>query len=425
MASYLRSFAERASEVVFDQFGGRFHDLGPENIEESLSEEAQALYHEVFQDVDCSRIIDYHVHLVGQETERTGCYCHPSLLEGNNVLQRFKANCFLSAMNVKRDDSDEAYLERLMSLCENGCPPRLVERDGGHWRMCGLALDYAHDTSGDANPGRTSLHIPNDYSYDVACKRHTSFIPTCSIHPYRADAVTELKRCCDRGVRLIKWLPNSQDLNPASAQCDAFYDAVREMDMVILSHTGDEHSLTAGSVENSYGNPLLLKRALDRGCKIIMAHCASEGTFLDLEASEPERRRRIPGVDLMIRMMSRPEYEGLLFADISAVIGTLRAKHLKTILSAEHIHDRLVYGSDYPVPAINVVSSTKQLWMLGLITWKDAQLLNEIYRFNPLVYDFAVKRKLSFEGHRFPVTVFQEHPKLIMTHWRKNAPGKN
>ena len=50
----------------------------------------------------------------------------------------------------------------------------------------------------------------------------------------------------------------------------------------------------------------------------------------------------------------------------------------------------------------------------GLITWEEAGYLNEIYSFNPLLYDIALKRTVRSPttGAKFADRIFQEHPNL-------------
>ncbi len=49
----------------------------------------------------------------------------------------------------------------------------------------------------------------------------------------------------------------------------------------------------------------------------------------------------------------------------------------------------------------------------GLITADERDALNELYEYNPLLFDLACKRLLkSPKGNRFPVSVFKEHPLL-------------
>jgi len=82
----------------------------------------------------------------------------------------------------------------------------------------------------------TGLYVPNDYVFRVVEEhpgisdplqnyqlrwqdnqpRSDIFLPVCSVHPYRKDVVEELERCYKRGARLIKWLPNSQGINPSN-----------------------------------------------------------------------------------------------------------------------------------------------------------------------------------------------------------------
>ena len=51
-------------------------------------------------------------------------------------------------------------------------------------------------------------------------------------------------------------------------------------------------------------------------------------------------------------------------------------------------------GSDYPLPAINILYKTSQLSDLGFITEKEEELLNEIYSYNPILFDFVLKRTM-------------------------------
>ncbi len=69
-----------------------------------------------------------------------------------------------------------------------------------------LAFDHAYSESGDSftvDAELSEFYVPNDYSYELS-QRSDFFLPTCSIHPNRADAIEELERCAAKGIRLIK-----------------------------------------------------------------------------------------------------------------------------------------------------------------------------------------------------------------------------
>jgi mannonate dehydratase len=89
-------------------------------------------------------------------------------------------------------------------------------------------------------------------------------------------------------------------------------------------------------------------------------------------------------------------------------------KPLKTILAREDLHDRLVNGSDYPLPAVNVLIRTGTLMKQGYITAVERDQLNEIYDYNPLLFDFVLKRSLKSPGteKRLPAAVFMVNSAL-------------
>eukprot|EP01090_Pellita_catalonica_P016311 TRINITY_DN4630_c0_g1_i2.p2 TRINITY_DN4630_c0_g1~~TRINITY_DN4630_c0_g1_i2.p2 ORF type:complete len:349 (+),score=70.79 TRINITY_DN4630_c0_g1_i2:367-1413(+) len=275
-----------------------------------------------------------------------------------------------------------------------------------------LAMDHCHTADGKADKPHTGLYVPNEYVYEIAQKYPDYFIPVVSIHPYRKDALEQLKKWHEKGVRLVKWLPNSQAINPSSKKCIPFYKALIEHKMVLLSHTGQEHSIDVGGLIQKYGNPLRLRVPLDLGVKVIAAHCASEGTDIDRDSKD---NKRMSSFDLFIRMMDESKYDGLLFADISAVTAFKRLGHpLTTILNRTDLHHRLVFGSDYPVPAINFVVQTSALVRNRYITEEDRTALNEIYAINPLLFDLMTKLliKSPDKGNRFSRKVFQPNPSL-------------
>jgi len=231
-----------------------------------------------------------------------------------------------------------------------------------------------------------------------------------SVHPYRSDAIEELEKWVRQGVKLIKWLPNAMGINPADPKCDAFYHKMRELDVVLLSHTGEEKAVEADE-DQLLGNPLHLRRPLDHGVKVIAAHCAGLGENPDLDRPD---RRRTPNFELFMRLVNEKKYEGLLFGDISATTQQNRLGCLTTILKEDQLHPRLVNGSDYPLPAINIVISTRKLVKSGYVTQDERGLLNEIYDYNPLLFDFVLKRTMRVPGasQRLPASVFMANASL-------------
>jgi hypothetical protein len=108
--------------------------------------------------------------------------------------------------------------------------------------------------------------------------------------------------------------------------------------------------------------------------------------------------------------MDEPKYRGLLFGEISAMLQFNRMPvPFTTILKRQDLHPRLVNGSDYPLPAINSLIWTRSLARNGFITAEERQSLNEIYDYNPLLFDFVLKRTM-----RHPETKQKLAPSVFM-----------
>src|SRR5436190_20780965 len=200
-------------------------------------------------------------------------------------------------------------------------------------------------------------------------------------------------------------------VDPSDPQCDSFYQKIKELDLILLSHGGEEKAVEAEE-DQKLGNPLLLRRPLDHGVKVIIAHCAGLGDNEDLD--DPQRKR-VPNFDLFLRLMNEKRYEGLLFAAISAMTQYNRCERpLMTILQRDDLHERLLNGSDYPLPAVNILIRTSALRKQGCITSDERVWLNEIYEYNPLLFDFVLKRTVKLPGteKRLPNSIFMSNTDL-------------
>ena len=137
-------------------------------------------------------------------------------------------------------------------------------------------------------------------------------------------------------------------IDPSSPRYDAFYEAMARLNIPLLSHAGGEVALPS-HVTQDVNNPLRLRRALDHGVRVIVAHCASLGSDIDLDKGLGGVR--VKSFDLFTRMMEEPRYENLLFGDVSVITQTNRlGTLLTTVLTRNDWHPRLLNGSDYPLP---------------------------------------------------------------------------
>ena len=381
---------------LIHSIGGAFTKQ-PAELNSKLSAKASDLIKRAFDDIDPEKLIDHHVHIAGLGVGGTNAFVNPKMLTWRHPFHRLKLKVYMSSAGVADEgNADPQAAARLADLVKN-------IKDHGKHRL--LAFDKHYRKDGTVNLEKTEFYVPNEYIFELAERYPDLFVPNISVNPYRPDAIAELEKWARRGARIVKWLPNAMGIDPADAKCDPFYEKMKELDLILLSHGGEEKAVEAEE-DQKLGNPLLLRRALDHGVKVIVAHCAGLGTNEDLDTPD---RKQISNFDLFLRLMDEKRYEGLLFGEISAMTQFNRSgKPLRTMLAREDLHERLVNGSDYPLPAVNLLIRTRPLVKQGYINNSEAAWLKEIYDYNPLLFDFVLKRTLRLPGSSrpFPASIF-------------------
>lgn len=355
------------------------------------------LMQQIWQDIDASQVWDSHVHLVGtgdsqSSKENSGVWSNPNMDSYWHPILKVQKKFYLNGSCAADNNIDQSAVQRMARLS--------AEMPTG-FKMMLFAFDWFHDMKGKPDQARSIFHISNEYAAQVASEHSQYFEWAASIHPYRADAVDALEQVKAQGARAIKWLPQGMGIDPANAKCAAFYAACARLDMPIICHTGHERAVQGGNQDDA--NPLKLRRALEAGVRIVLAHCASDGDGIDYDHGN----RKIKNFDLFLRMMETSQYKDLLFGEISAITLINHAWAIQPLLERTDLHSRLLNGSDYPLPAILPIVSLKQLVSKNLLDESHVNFLQSIRLYNPIMFDFALKRLLRFEGRTFPTSVFE------------------
>jgi predicted TIM-barrel fold metal-dependent hydrolase len=243
-----------------------------------------------------------------------------------------------------RHHGDGLILERLSRLLENSTRVQ---------QAVVLALDGVVDGRGELDRERTELYIPNDFLADQ-CRRHDNLLFGASVNPLRRDALERLDAVAADGAVLLKWLPSIQGADPADRRFIPFYRRLAELRLPLLCHTGEEESFTRA--DNALADPARLRLPLEQGVTVIAAHCASNG--------------RNDGEHNLARLLPLFAEFPNLYADISALTLANRLGHLQRVLGHPELHDRLLYGSDMPLPCTGLTTPWLQLFSIGF--WRSA-----------------------------------------------------
>lgn len=226
-----------------------------------------------------------------------------------------------------------------------------------------LAQDAVYREDGSRNDAATHFYVSNDYVLELA-RECAKVLPGVSINLRRRDALQELERCHAAGARLVKIHTAIQGVDPSLERFDPFYRRARDLEMVLMFHTGYEH--TCGVVSQEYADPARLARPLDHGLTVIAAH-AGTCAFFDSRDFYPS----------FVRMMDR--YANL-YGDTAVLATSIRWFALRRLSrEPERLRSRIIHGSDYPLPPARLPF----LLRTGLFPSQ---------RRNPLDMDLRIKR---------------------------------
>jgi len=270
-----------------------------------------------------AKTLDLHVHLFGIGDTPSGCRMSPRITDGI----AFQQLVFALGLRKRADTIDEAY-ERVLAD---------AVATSGFTKVAILGQDAAYDRQGNPDWERTSFYIPNNYVLDVVSRHPEVMIACPSINPARGDAIAELDRVKKKGARLFKIHPPIQGVDLMEPRFKPFFRRCADLRMIVMVHTGHEHS--APVISKDFAAPTQLVLALDQGCTVVACHAGS-----GWETDEPDQLPQF--IDLQRR------YPQQLWGD-TAVLGTAgRVRDFGRLLKADHVRDRLLHGSDYPFPVV-------------------------------------------------------------------------
>ncbi len=354
-----------------------------------------------FDGLDPTQLWDVHTHLLGTGDSGSGCTVNAQLSQWWHPVEMLRKRFILNAACVPPDTPsvDRAYVQRLQALAAD-FPA------GARWML--FAFDHACDDAGRPHAAHTTFHVPDAYAARIAADMPQRFAWVASIHPYRPDALARLDAAIADGAVALKWLPSSMNIDLRDPRLRPFYDRLAAARLPVIVHCGEERAVP-GAGRQELGNPLLVRAALERGVRVVIAHCASLGSALDLDQKRP---REVPAFSLFARLMDE-DWGGRLLGDISVVLQTNRHPDVaRTLLSRADWHPRLLHGSDYPLPGIPAAVRLPVLVRAGLLDAADAAPLHALREHNPLLFDLALKRAVRWRGAALSAAVFATRPHL-------------
>ena len=361
---------------------------------------AELLKHELveaaWQGINPDLMWDCHTHLVGTGDSDSGIEVNPEMQSLFHPIQFTQFRFYLNASCIANDQNiDRGYVDRLLRLHHDFRPGA---------KLMLLAFEHYHDENGQKQAQHSPFHVPNSYAAKLAKLYPESFEWIASIHPYREDCVEALQQAVADGARAVKWLPGAMGIDPSSPKCDRFYEGLIKHDTPLLTHAGLEMAVNVEGGEQ-LNNPLLLRRPLEQGVRVIVAHCASIGESEDLDQNSKSKAHNL---ELFARLMDETAFQNNLYGDVSAILQVNRKLEvIERIYQTDAWHPRLVNGSDYPLPGVMPVFNVQWFVEADYLSGSEAEVLSQIRRYNPLLFDFLLKRTLNIDGAKLSDSVFE------------------
>jgi uncharacterized protein len=316
-----------------------------------------------------------HCHVAGLGAGNSGCYVAERLRES------WKVGFYLRSFGVSRREVQE----RGDTVCAEKLAQTLAASEHVG-RAVILAMDGVVNADGQLDLARTEFYVPNEFVAALAAA-HTNLLFGASINPYRTDSLARLDWAAAHRACLVKWLPSIQLIDPADERLRPFYEHLAALHLPLLVHTGTEHSFTWAN--NALGDPDRLRLPLSLGVTVIAAHTAWPGSH-DVERD----------VDRLARLTT--QYPNL-YADISSLTQINKLGALREVLRRPEFRQRLVYGTDFPLINMPIVSP----WFFPLdLRFSQMWRISRIK--NPWDRDVALKQALGV-----PTDVFTRAEQLL------------
>ena len=316
------------------------------------------------------KIIDMHVHFGAPKDKESGCYWS----EKFKKTAAYYAMLLLTKSLFKKVNLKRVKKHLFGQINSSQKVDKFVL----------LAMDQVYDEAGNVHPEWTHLHTPNSYLFKLAGENERILVGA-SVHPYRKDWEDELNYCIDNNAVLCKWIPSSQLINPEHPKCTSFYKKLARHNLPLLCHAGPEYAIpTSKNHYNEYNNPSYLRKALDLGVTVIIPHCALPYFwFFDVDYQDD--------YDDFLKLFEEAENNNWnLYADLSAIATPTRAPYIDEILT-KIPHEKLLYGSDYPIP-ISEFSYNKSK---GFFSWLKF-IFKAMFMKNQLDKNYLIIQEMGF-----------------------------
>ncbi len=215
-------------------------------------------------------------------------------------------------------------------------------------KACLFGVDARLDEKGkEIDRDKTVCAMSSDV-LAVANKYPDQFIPFFSINPLRPNALELIDEHIEKGCKGAKFLQNYWGVDLNNERFIPYYEKLKESNIPLIIHIGSEYSIDSFA---QFERIEMLDLPLATGVTIIAAHMGLGRINHKLRFWRNLSKNPSHFDSDYFQLLEMLKQHDNLYADISAILAPLRARALRHLSEQTDVHDKILFGTDYPVPS--------------------------------------------------------------------------
>jgi len=279
--------------------------------------------------------VDIHSHLLNSDVEFNRFY--------DKLAIKFFGKKF--GLNSK-ELIKNPYKEYVRTIVDNTHESKYIDK------IVLFGVDERVDDNGDTIHKDITVCASNEDLLDVYLENKDVIVPFFSINPIRPDALDLIDKYHSLGFKGAKFLQNYWGVDTREERYVPYFKKLAELNIPLIVHIGSESSIhsvkSCESIE-------MLDAPLKYGVTVIAAHMALSYETLGIFKALSKKEKNFN--DDYFTLLDMLEKHDNLYADISAILTPVRAKVLPHLSKQTQIHDKLLFGTDFPVPFLDVLNT--------------------------------------------------------------------
>jgi predicted TIM-barrel fold metal-dependent hydrolase len=274
--------------------------------------------------------VDIHTHLLSPE------------VSFDRPFDRFAVHFFTRSLGVDpqalKKQPYQAYIDAMA---------RAVAESTYIGKSCLFGVDARFDEQGREIDRDKTVCAMNEDVLAVAARYPDQFIPFLSVNPRRPNALELIDELVEKGCRGAKFLQNYWGIDLNSERLLPYYEKLKQHKLPLIVHIGSEYTIQSYP---SYERIDMLDLPLGAGVTVIAAHMGLGRLNHRLLLWRNLSRQPRHFDDDYFRLLEMLTQYQNLYADISAILVPFRARALGHLSEQRQVHEKILFGTDYPVP---------------------------------------------------------------------------